>query len=402
MAFDNVSNSFIVFRVAVPAMSVDVINVIPNTFSSTSFTPDIIFLAEDILFLTRGGGPQNYAIFDFNPTSGSIGTQWTPGANMPAYTYDHGVVGTHKAMAAIIPGSSFAMFWYTDVNIAWYPKTDSDLYSFSLNKVTKVYGENLNTLPTSAKGASTRYGIFQININPALESFTLSYKGPVSSSDTPYYLRAISLEKATGVFGLVGPELSTYHSEIGYRPMHKNLWSEDGLTLYNFINGYSHGMGSSESILWIHTFDPILNTFTAITKTGTLPGNTGLRTDHQFFHDGYVFFVTAGGTVSQGKINGGVTEYHGFYGFGDFAVGSYKLAFAINGYLIVIQDHGTVDGSKPSVYFWKIHKVKNNSLEFVSPLASGVLLTADYHTSYIPKDSNHILDLEITYAFTGG
>lgn len=61
-----------------------------------------------------------------------------------------------------------------------------------------------------------------------------------------------------------------------------------------------------------------------------------------------------------------------------------------------------VDTTSTSDYqYFKVTRTKtdDNNIHFATPPAAGAVITADYVTKTIPKDSNHVYDLEVTIGF---
>jgi hypothetical protein len=65
----------------------------------------------------------------------------------------------------------------------------------------------------------------------------------------------------------------------------------------------------------------------------------------------------------------------------------------------LFQDDATM--RRAPIYFFKMQKVNVNNIVFTTAPVSGAVIKASYLTAYIPKDADHMLDLEITYSFMG-
>jgi hypothetical protein len=336
----------------------------------------------DVISFARGGGPQYFKIFDFDVTTGQIGTEWTKHANMVQHTNATSQYYEHRADVERIPGSNFAFFWYDSVSTAWYPKTTTELYTFSLNKTTKVFGENVNVMTPTITGLSG------VNVNPVHDVIL------VRSGQN---IIPVKFERATGVIGIAGPAI--YWDNSGNTPP---VWEPSGLNVFGLMNNHNNRSSSTKRF----SYDPITNAFTLMTYnaqtflnvTGgnnyardikyTEDGNLLMYLDHNSYSQSLYFGILEStvGTILGSYTGGPVSKYTDFFPVGNVIVGFAMSDVAINAPLV----------------FFERQSIAPAHIQFVNPPASGAVITADFHTKYIPKDINHILDLEIKYSFMGG
>lgn len=407
VTYDATSNTIKVVKVLAASLSTEVLFSMPYTLNpeaktALNYWPVIEFLDEDVLMLSRPGGPQFYKIYDFNATTGVIGTEWTKHANMPQYSYDLGDSSLGRAVGTRIPGSSFALFFYYGTATTWYPRNyASDVWSFSLNKVSKVFGENINVVVTTAGMASNEHYQF-ITLNPVLDLFLIS---------TGYKNRTIIFERATGVFGAVGA-INNFDG-LTVRP----VWSQNGLAMYNNYNGYHSSQAWGPNRYEQKTYDPVTMLFTASGAPAGFPppGSLGAQIKDAFIQGEDLYFcahVNQYGGGTYGLTTSWLTHqrfnedsqttgaYNGTYYTDGFSANAAKAIAFAGDYIVMLADHdGT--GSNPAVYFWKHQNIKRSNLVFTNPPAVGAAIKADFHTDYIPKDTDHLLDLEIVYSFMG-
>jgi hypothetical protein len=384
--YDATSNTIMVVRVLAASLSTEVLFTMPYTLNpdaSTSLTywPTFEFLDEDVLMISRAGGPQHYKVYDFNATTGVIGQEWTKHANMPQ---DEGVSG--MSIASRIPGSSFALF----------VSTGNNLYSFSLNKVSKVFGENVNLVAIGSQ-------VTALTVNPVLD-LVLVLTGTTG--------RTVIFERSTGVFGTVGGT-SSFH----YLTVAAPVWSQDGLVVYNNHNGYHSGQSWGPNRYEQETYDPATMLFTNVSYPAGFPppGSLGAQIKDAFIDGEDLYFCAhvntyGGGTysltqswITHQRFNEDAQTtgaYNGNYYTDGFSANAAKAIAFAGDYIVMLADHdGT--GTNPAVYFWKHQNIKRSNLVFTNPPAVGAVIKADFHTDYIPKDSDHLLDLEIVYSFMG-
>lgn len=297
----------------------------------------------DILILNYSSGTSLTSLFDFNAVSNSIGARWTKHANFPATSFS---VATAPHLSAF--------------GICLAYNQNANIFSFSLNKETKVFGENI----TKASSSGISWNPLRITPTPIPGKILL---------DTEYTsLHMMSYEPSTGTFGT-----SSEHQRIGEGGRYTWL----GETLYH--TGYRE----SAFKLLKARFDIPTNKFVIESNivTGQPSGNS-------------LFMV---GDVAVGSSSTGSLTFAHIASDETIRTGSISVKDASTPAVLLFGSTYYISGVHGISYIVDLAELGGANITFKEPLPEGVTVTADYAIDHIPKDVNHILDLEATFTIDG-
>jgi hypothetical protein len=321
--------------------------------------------------------------------TGLFGELWTKHANMI----------THPPMANVnyyqnvfkifnIPGSDFDFRMIVSPYNETFIPANQKLVAISFNRTTKVFGENVNPVTL----LNPTYGIMHIAVNPIYNILMI-----VPAQQYTQNVQLYPLEKLTGIVG-AGTATGLVWDESGHTPP---VWSNDGTFIYQIAN--SHNNRSTNHRLYV--LDPVAMTMTMRDK------NT--LTDYDMMYDNasrvqYLpngdLLVFTNYTVYHGRIDAtGNVLLYGYYNFTSlFGYNNGPLGFWVVGDKLMGVRSNREATSIPAISFQKLQNIESNHLVFNAPPASGVAITSTFHVDYIPKDTDYILDLEVSYSFMGG
>lgn len=354
---------------------------IPSSGTYDIYYGDLSFIAggEAVNFAMPGYADPLYKIFSYDPATGLFGVDWTKHPNMPSPVATTPPAQHENAMSVRdIPGSSFAFGRVLKPSGNLPVPANEKLYSFSLNKVTKVYGENVNRMNIAPLSS-----VLWMAVNPVYNVLMA-----IEEWGNYYYYSIYPFEKSTGILGASNGDRLTYDTSTGYASL--PVWSPDGLSMY-VIRG-DHAQRSQSSIML--RYDPATG---KLLQDGTWTSNNPLLVPDagpQVYLPNGDLILSDGntGVIYHGKITGNTSILYGTY-----PAGSWALA---NGTIVTIRT--AVNAGIPFASFAPLQIIGDAHLSFVSPPANGAAIKATFLAPYIPKDTDHILDLEVVYSFMGG
>lgn len=335
---------------------------LPHMNPSFSDYYNIGFVADgDAMYYSRGGDYNGIRIFSFNAETGKIGEQWTAHPNLPVYPPFTDYPFYNTARLTPIEGSNFVIRSFDRQTGAGLPNNQK-IITMSLNKTTKTYGENINNVDLSAVGIGEDYMIL---VNPVFDVVLI--KGPGTAGVYP-------IERATGVIGTPKETFSMNN--------YASSWSPNGRAL--FYSGTTN---------MLFDYDNATQILTPRAGWATSNALSLYQVTKVFYITDEIILALTNGNLYQAGLIGNTLVRHGEYAAPDIPI-------IFGDRILHFRNYKNV--SKPFLSMSTLRKVAQNHITFVTPPADGAVIKANFHVDYIPKDKDHILDLEIVYAFTGG
>jgi hypothetical protein len=347
-------------------------------------------LLNDTVLFVCGHYWRDIHFYDFDKETMTVGTKWTNHANFPTYASNPNIATTLYSPKVVGRGNEPFGICFVGQNAAsWIGPNNQNMFSFSLDAVNKVVGANIAYAPNVGS-----YSVAQVSPNPISNALAV-IAGSV--------LKTIPYEFATGTFGAA---VGTYAANLV-------LWKADGLRMYVPKAG-----SGDKLLLW----NPADNTYAVIKEVTaeTISYNSGENVNIITQQGNALSLYTASfyPNVRHGKVNDDeIALYNYIYetrsGYSgswiywrEYTGSSTSLScvrevfpgiFAITWNPI----NATLGTNMAQLMFLKLEGTGTHNLVFNAPVPAAAAITADYSVDYIPKDANHILDVELTLQFSG-
>lgn len=302
------------------------------------------------------------SIYSYEESSNSISTKWTRHPNMPG---EYSGVTTTRMYDIGGPFALAAKFGNTN-------RDDQFIYTFSMDETTHTFGEYINLVPSPPSTDFINYirvrgnRVAVINYNSNAQVFEIDVQ--------------------TGLIGI--PISIPSYTEIAWYGDNK-LWAKYRYaTTYRLIEfDYANGTSAilkevSKSSYGILLYD---NDNICIYSTVNYEYNHIIY--KKVNNDLEVARTMAVTDSSLYKA----TNYSQMFDIGDMVLVRFAYADSTN----------SANGGSSPVLIKRLGVREDNRIEFVAPPAEGAVITADYRVDYIPKTSNHVLDISVTYALSG-
>jgi hypothetical protein len=347
-------------------------------------------LLNDTVLFVCGHYWKDIHFYDFDKETMTVGTKWTNHANFPTYASNPNIATTLYSPNVVGRGNEPFGICYVGQNAAsWIGPNNQNMFSFSLDAVNKVVGANIAYAPNVGS-----YSVTQVSPNPVSNVLAV-----IAGS----ILKTIPYEFATGTFGAA---VGTYAANLV-------LWKADGLRMY-----VPKGSSGDKLLLW----EPANNTY-ALIKEVTAETISYNSTEN-------INILTQQGNV-LGLYNGSFYPYlrHGKLNDDEIVMynniaNEYRATFSgswiywrdvpnattaaacvrevFPGIFAATWGPGATGGhGMTQLMFFKLEGTGTHNIVFNTPVPAAAAITADYSVDYIPKDANHILDVELTLQFVG-
>lgn len=356
------------------------------------YFPKFGTLLNDTVFFVTGQLWKDIYFYDFDKTTMTIGTPWTKHANFPTYANNASIAtGIYNPTIKGRVDSLFALCYVATSPGTWLGTANKNLFSFSLDAATKTIGANIAY--AGDFGTST---VSALELNPT--------KNVLAVATSTTVLKTIAYEFATGTFGAIFNNVTIASGSAKWKPNGAHLFTprvnslidrlyafDEATNLLTVVRELTAGAatlsplgaflanGTWVSILTGTYYSDLRQVMVTPEEISTL---TNVVDSSQSFSGSWIYWRDHTGSTASGLS--GIWEI-----FPGMIMTTWKGGLSAgNGMLQAMFAHLDGTGKK--------------QIEFLTAPPSGAVITCDYFIPYIPKDTNHILDLSVTYNFAQG